>query len=184
MLLGKLLSVHLPALKRLEIQFQYASKLMTFQRGGSDHGYQRRESSFLAKNCEPWFQTNLANLDRLRKAFGELATNQEEDGHEMTKAPSPLNLEIEHSEADSTEVIPGISRRCDKIPGFRVPRDDPSLDSVQSIQIKCCNVSLRKSNEPPRHFGGARAIKQRLFDLNQAMLRRRNENLYQRVSPG
>jgi hypothetical protein len=37
------------------------------------------------------------------------------------------------------------------------------------------------SNTLPRHHGGAGAVKQKLFDLNQAMLKFRDEGVRQRV---
>jgi hypothetical protein len=172
-LVDKLRTVHLPALKRLEIRFQYGSTLMNFHQGSA---YQGPARSLLARNCEPWFQRNLANLDRLCKTCGEGAADQDES----RQAPPPLILEVEHSEASSKEVVPGLRNAPDIYPGFRFDREDPSLDRVQTICIKCCHVSLRTSNAPPRHFGGAQAVKQRLFCLNQAMLRLRNERVKQR----
>jgi hypothetical protein len=178
LLLDKLGSIHLPASKRLEVQFQYGSTLMTYRRTGR---YQAPDRSLDARHCEPWFQRKLADLDCLRKTIDEAALHNDEHRQLPTKRSLPLILEVDYSEADSTEVVPGLRRRSDIHPGFAFEREDQSFDRVKNIRIKCCNISLRTSNAPPRHHGGAEAVKQKLFDLNQAMLRLRDERVRQRV---
>lgn len=146
---------------------------------GSTHEgtYQGLDCSLEARNCEPWFQRELADLDRLRRKIDGATACEDELGQISIKQPPPLVLEVEHSEADSTEVIPGLKRRSDAHPGFRFQGEDASFGRVKNIRIKCCNVTLRTSNAPPRHHGGAEAVKQKPFDLNQAMLRLRDKRV-------
>jgi hypothetical protein len=146
---------------------------------GSKHEgtYQGLDCSLEARNCEPWFQGELAGLDRLRKIIDGATACGDELGQISIKQPPPLILEVEHSEADSTEVIPGLKHRSNAHPGFRFEREDTSFNQVKNVRIKCYNVTLRTSNAPPRHHGGAEAVKQKFFDLNQAMQRLRDERV-------
>jgi hypothetical protein len=80
--------------------------------------YQGLDCSLEARSCEPWFQRELADLDRLRKKIDRATACEDELGQISIKQPPPLILDVEHSEADSTEVIPGLKRRSDTRPGL------------------------------------------------------------------
>jgi hypothetical protein len=132
-------SIHFADLKRLELHFQIGSHL--FCRGT----YQQLKTTGMVKRNEQAFEEKLRRLDRLRKTLDEAATYKDEHERLSAKQPPPLILEVEHSEADSSEVVLGIQRRTDIRPGYVTERDDP--------------------------------MKQKLHDLNQMMLRLRDERI-------
>jgi hypothetical protein len=64
--------------------------------------------------------------------------------------------------------------------GYLAECEDSSLDETKKIRTRCCYVSLQANNAPPRYHGGAEGVKQKLHDLDQAMLRLRDERGRQR----
>jgi hypothetical protein len=115
---------------------------------------------------EQLFEKGLGKAVQLRKTLTEDVPSN--CGHEQsspTHALRQLILEIEHSEVDSTEVVPGMHIPKDTQLGaatgfgYVVECEDPSLDETKKIRVRCSHVSLRTNNAPPRYHSGAEGVK-------------------------
>lgn len=107
-ILPKIYSIQFENLKRLELRFQIGSHLIP---RGTHQVFDPADSVTLR---EQLFEKELENVEQPRKTLAEVAPSNY--GHEQSSpahALPQLIRGIEHSEVDSTEVVPGMHTSTD-----------------------------------------------------------------------